>query len=334
MAILTPISDSELAAFFAGYRLGALRSARGVEAGTVNTSYAVELEAGRFFVRIYEEQDAAGAAREAKVLGHLARSAVPTPAPVAAADGAATGTLGGKPAAVFPWVDGEMLCQRAVTAEAAEAVGAALARIHLAGHAPDAPLDAGRFGPEALVERCARVRTSSDPDARGMAASLEQAAREVARTRRRDVPHGLVHGDLFRDNVLWSFSPRSPRSTPAPIHANGEPCKIAALLDFESAHDGPFAYDLAVTILSWSFTTTLEATIARAIVRGYRTVRELEPATRDALYDEALFAALRFTITRITDDAIRVGKRWQRFVARRDAVAALGRNGFAEVLGL
>jgi homoserine kinase type II len=323
MAILTPISDSELAAFFAGYRLGALRAARGVEAGTVNTSYAVELDAGRFFVRIYEEQDATGAAREAKVLGHLARSGVPTPAPVASAGGAATGTLGGKPAAVFPWVDGEMLCQRAVTPEAAEAVGAALARIHLAGHAPDAPLDAGRFGPEALVERCARVRRSSDPDARALAGSLEEAVREVARTRgERELPHGLVHGDLFRDNVLWA----------AP--AAGEPCRIAALLDFESAHDGPFAYDLAVTILSWSFASALEAAIARAIVRGYRAVRELEPATARAIYDEALFAALRFTITRITDEAIRVGKRWQRFVARRDAVGALGRDGFAEVLGL
>jgi homoserine kinase type II len=99
MAILTVPSDHDLAAFVDAYALGALKTARGIEAGTVNTSYALELDAGRFFLRIYEEQDAQGAAREARVLAHLAGQGVPTPAPVVAKDGAPTRTVAGKPAA-------------------------------------------------------------------------------------------------------------------------------------------------------------------------------------------------------------------------------------------
>jgi homoserine kinase type II len=329
MAILTIPTDHELASFVAGYDLGSLENARGIEAGTVNTSYVLELHGGRrYFLRIYEEQDAAGAAREAIVLAHLAARGVPTPAPIVARDGASMRTLAGKPAAVFPWVEGDMLCQRAVTAEAAEAVGAALARIHVAGHAPNAPLDAGRFDPVHLVARCDRVAASSDPDARALADSLREAMKAIVGRRRHDVPRGLVHGDLFRDNVLWA--PPSTLTTTVPQGCSS----IAALLDFESAHDGPFAYDLAVTILSWSYRSTFDFDVARALVRGYRTVRELEPADRDVLFDETLLAALRFTITRITDDAIRVGKRWQRFVERREAVEALGKAGFLEALGL
>jgi homoserine kinase type II len=320
MAIRTVLSEDELAVFVAAYPLGELRAARGIEAGTVNTSYALELDAGRFFLRMYEEQDAAGAAREARLLQHLAASAVPTPAPIRAKDGASVRVVAGKPAALFPWIDGEILCQARVTPRAAEGVGAALARIHLAGHSPDAPLDEGRFGPAELVKRCERVGTSSDPDARALAGSLRGAVEEIASRRRRDAPRGLVHGDLFRDNVLWD------------PHASE--CSIAALLDFESAHDGPFAYDLAVTILAWSFGSELDAQIARGIVGGYRSVRELEPADRQALYDEAILATLRFTITRITDEAIRVGKRWQRFVQRREAIERLGPRGLLEVLDL
>lgn len=320
MAILTVPAEHELAAFTAEYPLGKLQAARGIEAGTVNTSYALELEAGRFFLRIYEEQDAAGAAREAKVLAHLAARGVPTPAPVATADGRTVQTIAGKPAALFPWIEGEILCQARVTPAAAEAVGAALARIHLAGHAPDAPLDAGRFGALDLARRCERVRTSSDPEAAVLADSLKASVLSIAERRRRDVPSGLIHGDLFRDNVLWD--------------PHAKECRIAALLDFESAHDGPFAYDLAVTILSWAFGSELDTNVARAIVRGYRSVRELEAADREVLYDEAIFAALRFTITRITDEAIRVGKRWQRFVERREAIERLGPRGLLEVLGL
>src|SRR4051812_5278255 len=105
MAILTVPNDEDLAAFVAAYSLGTLENARGIEAGTVNTSYVLELAGGRrWFLRIYEEQDAVGAAREAVVLAHLADHGVPTPAPVVARDGRAVRTLAGKPAAVFPWV--------------------------------------------------------------------------------------------------------------------------------------------------------------------------------------------------------------------------------------
>jgi homoserine kinase type II len=309
MAILTVPRDDELAAFAAAYGLGELRASRGIEAGTVNTSYALELGKNSYFLRIYEEQGADGAEREAMLLGHLAGSGVPTPAPLAAQDGSFVRTLAGKPAALFPWVEGEMLCQRAVTPEAAFRVGAALARVHKAGPAPGSALGAGRFGPRDLVLRCERVAGSTDPQARAQAGGLRSAVEDVAARRRSDLPSGLVHGDLFRDNVLWFEG------------------SIAALLDFESAHIGPFVYDLAVTFLSWSFSAGLSTDVARAVATGYRSERELEEREVDALYDEAVLATLRFTITRITDDAIRVGKRWQRFVQRREAIEALGPSG-------
>lgn len=324
MAILTIPTDEEFASFLAAYPLvGALRSATGISAGTVNTSFALELEGGeRYFLRIYEEQDAAGAAREARVLAHLAQRGVATPAPVVARDGTSTRSLAKKPAALFPWIEGNMLCQRGVTPFAAERVGAALARIHVAGHAPGCRLDEGRFDPAHLLARCERVASSRDSDARALAGALREAIVAVAARRRHDVPRGLVHGDLFRDNVLWT------------VESTGGCRSLAALLDFESAHDGPFAFDLAVTILSWSYGSYLDTDVARAIVRGYRTVRELEVGDREVLYDEAIFAALRFTITRITDDAVRVGKRWQRFVERREAIERLGPRGFLQALGL
>jgi homoserine kinase type II len=322
MAILTIPSDAELAEFVDAYSLGQLTEARGINAGTVNTSYALELGAGRYFLRIYEEQDATGARREAAVLTHLAGHGVLTPAPVVARDGAAMRILSGKPAALFPWVDGDMLCQRSVTPASAEIVGAALARVHLAGHAPGLRLDEGRFSPEALVVRSERIADSKDAEARAMGPALREGVARFAKERRRDVPRGLVHGDLFRDNILWNVEP------------GGQCSSIAALLDFESAHDGPFAYDVAVTLLSWSYGSTFDHAVAAALVRGYRSVRELDASEREVLFDEALFACLRFTITRITDDAIRVGKKWQRFLERREALERLGRAGFSEALAL
>lgn len=323
MAILTVPQEDELRALATAFpSLGDLLAVHGIQAGTVNSSFALDFPAGRYFLRIYEEQDADGAARESKVLAHLSGHGVMTPAPLVSPHGETLLTIGGKPAALFPWVNGDIICQSGVTLVHANEVGRALARIHKAGHAPDAPLDAGRFGPRELEARCERVALSTDLEAKALAPSLRAACLAAAEKRDENegrAPSGLVHGDLFRDNILWD---------------RANPLKIAALLDFESAHDGPFAYDLAVTILAWSYGAALDLSIARALTEGYRSVRELERADREVLYDEMCLAALRFTITRITDEAIRVGKRWQRFVERRQAVEALGQRGLMEALGL
>lgn len=320
MAILTVPTNDEFRAFFRAYGAdgpGDDAAPRGIDAGTVNTSFAIDAGgAPRFFLRIYEAQDEAGARAEALLLAHLSARGVPTPEPLAARDGAVVRALAGKPAVLFPWVDGTMLCQKSVSAAAAEALGRALARIHEVGAPPSGALGPGRFGPDELVRRCDRVATSRDPEARLLADALRRSVETVARVRSETLPSGLVHADLFRDNVLWRTS------------------ELVALLDFESAHHGPFVFDLAVTLLSWSFDDTFVPEIARALVAGYRTVRELGDDEREALFDEARFASLRFTITRITDETARIGKRWQRFVARTRDLEALGPRGFRELVGL
>lgn len=305
MAIRTLLPDAALDAFLASFApLGTRVASRGIEAGTVNTSYALDLTSGHYFLRLYEEQDFGGAAREAEMLAHLAEADVPTPAPIAGADGAFVRLLAGKPASLFPWRPGQMVCQKGVTPTHGRLLGAALAQVHLAG----GPCGEGRFHPDALVARCDRIGD------RALAASLATDVATVASRRNASLPTGLLHGDLFRDNVLWNEG------------------TISALLDFESAHRGPYIYDVAVAILSWSFSSELELPIARSIAAGYQEVRPLLPAEREAFLDEAVLATLRFAITRITDDAIRVGKKWQRFVQRREALEALGRDRLVTVL--
>ena len=279
-----------------------------VEGGSVNSNFSFIRDGRRWFLRIYEEQDAAGAEAERAMVSTLASAGVPTPVATA------HGTLANKPAAVFPWVDGTMSCQRAVTPARAAAVGAALGRVALAGKA--VVLSAGRFHEGALRERTQRIPAETYPIVR-----IRTILDDLAEKRDRTLPAGLVHGDLFRDNVLWSGD------------------DVAALLDFESAFRGPLAYDLAVLLLSWCYADAFDPELARAMVRGYETIRPLEAAEKRALYTEMLFGAVRFTITRITDYAMRGGegrvmKDWRRFLARASALEAMGQSGFDAMCGL
>jgi homoserine kinase type II len=301
VAVLTAVTEEDARAFVAAYDLGELRGIEGIPAGSVNSNYALDLGAARVFLRVYEEQDSSGAEREAAMLAVLEREGVATPAPFAGRDGRRVRALAGKPAAIFPWREGRMRCQAGVTVEDARRVGAALARIHLtAFEAAD-----GRFEAAQLEERLRRIEGARDPVLAAQAAPLRAKLLEWTGKRDPALPRGLIHGDLFRDNVLWD-----------------ERGEIAALLDFESASRGVFVYDLMVTVLAWCFGDGLDGSLVRAMVAGYDAVRPMTAAERAGMQAEGCAAALRFAITRITDYAMRetegprVIKDWQRFARR------------------
>jgi homoserine kinase type II len=295
-----------------------------ITAGSVNSSYRLESATGEsYLARIYEEASRADAEGEARLVERLAAAGIPTPCPASRLDGGgftvpAPSAVGGRPVALFPWRDGETLCQARVTPAATARVGEVLARIHLTLADAEQPRP-GRFRLEDLRARLRAIDAVPDATLRALAPTIAERLDRVAAARDPALPGGIVHGDLFRDNVLWRDG------------------AIIAVLDFESAADGSWAYDLMVTVLAWCYGDALDLDLVRALLRGYQTVRPLSPAERSALAGEGRMAALRFTITRITDFTLRAGadprvmKDWRRFWARLASLDALGDAALAQL---
>lgn len=322
MAVLTRIDDDDVRALCGAHGLPEPRSFTGIAGGSVNSNYALEAAGGgRLFLRLYEERGIEGARRECSMLERLAGKGVPTPAPLRRRDGEHVSVVRGKPAVLFPWRDGHMRCQAGVTPEDAARVGEALARVHVAGEGE--PAEAGRFGVDALGARLDRIAASGDATFAPLVPGSRASLARVHAARDPSLPRGLTHGDLFRDNVLWADT--------------GE---VSALLDFESACEDAFAYDLMVTVLSWCFGDDLDSRLASAMREGYERVRPLSETEKRGLWAEGAFAAMRFTITRITDYAMRTGaagprvvKDWRRFAKRFEKLEALGPGGTRALLG-
>jgi homoserine kinase type II len=321
MAVLTRVDLHEASALVQAYALGDLRSIEGIPAGSVNSNYTLEVSGRRVFLRVYEEQAMDGARGETQMLERLARAGVQTPSPLRRPNGELVSTVHGKPAALFPWVDGGMRCQASVTPGDVRAVGEALARMHLA--AAGEARGPGRFRFDDLSARLDRIGESGHPDFAPRVPALRASLEWAQAVRDPGLSTGVVHGDLFRDNVLWDGAGR-----------------ISALLDFESAFDGKHGFDLMVTVLAWCVGDALDPTLAQALYAGYTAVRPLGEREVAGLWPEGCFAAMRFTITRITDFAMRadttrarVVKDWRRFEMRFDKLRALGADGLRRVLG-
>jgi homoserine kinase type II len=162
----------------------------------------------------------------------------------------------------------------------------------LAGSALASRYGAGRFRVEDLRERIARISTSDDPRIASLASRISSRLEECSAARSKNLPKGLAHGDLFRDNVLFSKE---------------KPTRILALLDFESAFEGVLVFDVMVTMLAWCVGDAIDFDLARSLTDGYQSVRPLTADEKKYAFHEARFASLRFWITRVTDYTMRLG---------------------------
>jgi homoserine kinase type II len=286
VGVFTSLGEPELLELARAFGIGAVRSVRAIAAGTINSNFALTTDTGEYFLRVNEGKAEADVAWEARLVTALAAAGVPTPPPLVALDGLPYARVLQKWASMFPWRDGTHVAAGDVTPRMAETFGAALAGLHVAGLAlPPAWRRGSIYDHDHLVTRFERfARVDDKALARAIAILREElSVAKAASGVRKRATHGIIHGDLFRDNVLW------------------EGDAISAILDFEQASGGSLVYDLGVCINDWCWTIYPRIDLAAALVRGYQSVRPLTAADREALPIEIRAAAARFTLTRITD---------------------------------
>lgn len=280
-----------------------------LSAGSVNSNFRLETtDRGSLFLRVYEEQAAEGAAAELSLVTQLSALGVATARPLRRLDGGWVSEHRGKPVGLYEWLPGRVLCQASVGEAEARAVGVAIARVHTCTPKVD-EVGEGRFGVDGVRARLARIQASG-PRFDADTALIRERLGALDAAPRVELPAGLIHGDLYRDNVLWQGA------------------QLSALLDFESASHGAFVYDVMVCLHFWCFTTHFELPLCRALLGGYESVRKLTPVERAAHRDQGALAALRFAATRITDFSLRTppgqtpARDYRRLLARMEALDA------------
>lgn len=284
MAVYTQVPAEALAAFLRRYDgVGDLVSAKGIAEGVENSNYLVDTTASRFILTLYEKRvDAGDLPFFLDLLDHLAARGLPVPPAVKDRDGVAIQTLEGRPACLIRFLTGVSLTQP--TPDQAQTAGAALGRLHAAA-ADFAGTRANSLGVadwRPLLERCG---ADVDTIAPGLFARIDTALAAIEAAWPHDLPHSVIHADLFPDNVLMLGA------------------EVTGLIDFYFACRDIRAYDVAVMHTSWAFDpagTPLPG-VGPALVSGYDATFGLSDAERAALPVLAKGACIRFLLTRAWD---------------------------------
>ncbi|WP_186386957.1 homoserine kinase [Stappia sp. TSB10P1A] len=283
MAVYTDVSDEDLEAFVALYDIGDTLALKGIAEGVENSNFLLHTTAGYFILTLYEKRvDPADLPFFLELMRHLAARGISCPQPVAARSGAMLGELAGRPAAIISFLDG-MWVRRPKRVHCA-ALGEALARFHLAG-ADFAGRRRNTLSVDSWRPLLGASLDQADTVVEGLGAELTAELDHLESRWPSGLPSGVIHADLFPDNVFFI----------------GE--RLSGLIDFYFACTDAFAYDVAICLNAWCFEPDLSfnVTKARALLNGYRQVRDFTAAEFDALPLLARGSALRFLLTRLHD---------------------------------
>ena len=283
MAVYTEIADDELACFIASYDIGSVLSLKGIAEGVENSNYLLVTETGPHILTLYEKRvDPNDLPFFIGLMEHLAKRGIICPQPVRNREGQALGTLAGRPAAIVTFLPGMWV--RRPRADHCLAIGGALANLHIAGEGFELTrhnaLTVDGWRP--LFDRAAARADEVMPGLRDDIAGELDLLEETWPT---DLPRGVIHADLFPDNVFF-------------LHE-----ELSGLIDFYFACNDFLAYDVAVCLNAWCFEAdgSLNVTKARALLAGYQKVRPFTPEELQALPLLARGSALRFLLTRLYD---------------------------------
>ena len=286
MAVFTQINDAQLAEFMADYALANVTAFKGIAAGVQNSNFIVETGDEKYILTIYEDT-ATGVNPEdlpyfLGLIQHLAALGINCPTPIMQKNGNILGQLAERPAALVSFLPG----RGTVTPKPQQcrAVGAALAELHLAG-ADFEMQRINRQGPDNWRKLYEKSQNSADEASPGLADFIGQELQRLETTWPQGLPEGVIHADLFPDNVFFD---------------KGE---VSGLIDFYFACHDMLAYDIAIMLNAWCFEADVNFNItkARALLAGYQSVRPLSAEEIEALPILAAGAAMRFLTTRLYD---------------------------------
>lgn len=279
MSVFTTVTPEQLRAWLCGYSVGELRTMQGIVAGIENTNYFVTTDTGRYVLTLFEKLLPAQLNWYLGLMAHLSRQGIRCPTPIADHRRQYLGELNGKPAALVTRLTGAPVMDPEPSHCAV--VGEALARLHLAGLSFPEAMDNLRGARWWQAVAPALMPFLDEQQGTLLRAEIDfQASGQY-----QDLPRGVVHADLFRDNVLFDGA------------------AIGGLIDFYFACNDVLVYDIAITLNDWCMGSDARLDSARAkhLLAAYERVRGLTPGEREQLPAMLRAGALRFWVSRLYD---------------------------------
>lgn len=279
MAVFTPLNADQVSSFLERYDVGTLCELADVAGGTENSTFFVTTELERMVLTLFEQGETDELLFFVDLLDFLARHDLPVPGPIADRSHTALQTLAQRPALLFPRLPGRSPDVPSL-AQCTE-IGRFMGRMHHISHS----FTGQRYNQRDhrwVEQHIPRVLPFLSPEEQALMSGYgsELCGRFSSAP---VLPHGAIHGDLFRDNALF------------------EGDRLGGVIDFYNGCVGDFIYDLAVLVNDWCHTEdgTLDEVRYSALLNAYVQERPVTDEERGYWHDMLKLTALRYWLSRL-----------------------------------
>jgi len=282
MSVYTELSHDDITSILAEYALGACKSFEGIAAGIENSNFFIDTGSDRYVLTIFERMNASELPYFMRLMHHLAGKGVACPDVMERTDGSLLFDIAGKHGCIVSCLPGRALDM--LNNVQLRSSGAALATLHMAGASFDETRE-NTTGFAWLQETVTAVLDGTRERYGDEAADLLQDELRFQQSCTWDgLPRGVIHGDLFVDNILF------------------ENDEVSGIIDFYYAHDAAYTMDIAISLNAQAILLGEDdQERVQAFLDGYEQVRQLEGTEKSALPSLLRLAALRFWVSRLYD---------------------------------
>ena len=286
MAVYTKLSANELKEFFKKYDLGKLLNYKEIKEGIENTNYFIQTEKGKFILTLYEKRvDVKDLPFFIGLMRNLFDKNFPSPEPIINKNGNYISEVLGKKAAVVSFLEGT--AKKILSPNECYQVGISTAKLHqITKNLP------GKRENKLSIKSWRKIYHKVKKDCTKIHPNLpkviEKSLDEIEKTWPKDIPSGIIHADLFPDNIFFKNN------------------KLSGIIDYYfSCHDY-YAFEIAVCINALCFEgknedLSFNVTKAKKFVDGYSSIRNLTEKEKNSLKVLCKGAAIRFLLTRVFD---------------------------------
>lgn len=279
MSVYTNLSAKEVSKLLSGYNIGSLVSYKGISDGITNTNYFLVTTKGKYVITIFEDITKAKAKKYLKLMNFFSINGLCSPEIMLTKKGEVISTFKSKPCSIMERLNGKTITSTNISL--CKSIGSIVGSFHLASKNYNKKISNSR-DVNWVDENMNKIKTHVSKNQYKL---LSQSRRAFKKIFELNLPQGIIHSDLFRDNVL------------------GRSNKVTGIIDYYYSFHGPFIYELAVIINDWC--TNKDGSINNgkynSLLDSYNSIRRLTSNERKYLNSAMIAAGLRFYLSRLVD---------------------------------
>ncbi len=286
MAIYTKLTGNDIRLILSNYSIGDLENFTGIQEGIENTNYFLLVAKKKYILTIYEKR----VKKEdlpffSELMSGLNQSGFKCPVPILNNNNNSISEYKNKKLMIVSFVEGR--AKNTLSPDNCKSVGIETAKMHEITkkfnikRQNDLSIKSWRKIFNSVKDECSQIH-------KDLPKLIEINLKDVEKDWPNDLPKGIIHADLFNDNIFFKDD------------------KFSGIIDFYFSCNDFFAFEIAICFNALCFdgpqnNLSFNVTKAKNFIDGYNSIRQISDAEKNKIKVLSQGSALRFLLTRVFD---------------------------------